>query len=154
MLYKYILSNSHIRMQKLDHKEGWVLKNWCFQIVVLENTLESSLDSKEIKPVNPKENQSWIFTGETNAEALILRQPETKIWLTGEDHDAGKDWRQEKGQRRLRWLDDITDSMDMNLIKLQELVMDRETWHAAVRGFSKIWGPLTDWTELNWYMLL
>ena len=88
-------------MQKweLDHKEGWEPKNWCFLIVVLEKTLESPLDSKEIKQVNPKENQPWIFIGRTDAEAeaSILWPPDTKSWLTGKDPDAGKDWRQEKG---------------------------------------------------------
>ena len=84
-------------MWKLDHKEGWAPKNWCFWTVVLEKTLESSLDCKEIKPVNPKGNQSWIFIRKTDAEAEapILWPPDVKSWLIGKDHDAGKDWRQE-----------------------------------------------------------
>ena len=85
-------------MWELDHKEGWVPKNWCFQTVVLEKTLESPLDSKEIQPVNPKGNQPWIFTGSTDAEAeaLILWPPNAKSRLIGKDPDAGKDWRREE----------------------------------------------------------
>ena len=84
-------------MWELDHKESWVLKNWCFWIVVLEKTLQSPLDCKEIKPVHPKANQSWIFIGRTDAEAEtpILWPPGGKNWLIGKDPDAGKDWRQE-----------------------------------------------------------
>ena len=89
---------SHVRMWKLVHKEGWVPKNWCFQIVVLEKTLESLLDSKEIEPVNPKGNQPWIFIERTVAEVLILWSPDVKNHLFGKDTDAGKDWWQkEKG---------------------------------------------------------
>ena len=88
-------------MWKLDHKEGWGLKNWCFWTVVLEKTLESPLDSSEIKPINPKGNQSWIFTGRTDAEAeaeaLVLRPSDVKSWLIGKYPDTGKDWRQEEG---------------------------------------------------------
>ena len=83
-------------MWELDQKEGWAPKTWCFQIVVLEKTLESLLDSKEIKPTNPKGNQPWIFTGKTDAEALILRPPDVKNWVVGKDPDAGKDWGQEE----------------------------------------------------------
>ena len=85
-------------MWEMDHKEGWVLKNWCFQVVVLEKTLESPLDCKEIRPVNPEGNQSWIFIGRTDAEAEtpILWPPDMKNQLTGKDPDAGKDWRQEE----------------------------------------------------------
>ena len=94
----YVFSSSHLWMWELDHKEGWVLKNWCFQTVVLEKTLESPLDSKEIKPVNSKRNQSWIFIGRTDAKTKvpILGPPDVKSWLTGKDPDAGKDWWQEK----------------------------------------------------------
>ena len=81
-----------------DYKESWVLKNWCFWTVVLEKTLESLLDCKEIQTVHPKGNQSWIFIGRTNAEAEtpVLWLPDVKNWLTGKDPDAGKDWRQEE----------------------------------------------------------
>ena len=94
----YGFSSSHVWMWELDHKEGWAPKNWCFWTVVLEKTLESLLDSKEIKPVNPKGNQPWIFTGRTNAEAeaLILWPSDVKNWLTGKDPDPGKNWRQEE----------------------------------------------------------
>jgi len=85
-------------MWELDHKEDWAPKNWCFQIVVLEKTLESPLNCKEIKPVNPKGNQSWIFIGRTDAEAPVFWPPDVKSWLIGKDCDAGKDWKQkEKG---------------------------------------------------------
>ena len=93
----YSFSSSHIWMWELDHKEGWELKSWCFQIVVLEKTLESPFDCNEIKLVNPKGNQSWIFIGRTDAkgEAPILWPPDAKSQLIGKDPDAGKDWRQE-----------------------------------------------------------
>ena len=92
----YGFSSSHVWMWELDYKESWALKNWCFWTVVLEKTLESPLDSKEIQPVSPKGDQSWIFTGGTDAEAEtpILWPPDVKNWLTGKAPDAGKDWRQ------------------------------------------------------------
>ena len=92
----YGFPSSHVQIWVLDHKEGWTSKNWCTQIVVLEKTLESPLDCKEIKPVNPKGNQPWIFIGRTDAEAPILWPPDAKSWLIGKDPDAGKDWRQEE----------------------------------------------------------
>ena len=96
----YVFSSSCVWILELDHKESWALKNWCFWTVMLEKTLVSPLDSKEIKPVNPKGNQSWIFIGRTDAEAEapILWPPDTKNWLIGKDPDTGKDWRwEEKG---------------------------------------------------------
>ena len=89
----YGFSSSHVWMWELDHKESWVLKNWCFWTVVLEKTLESPLDCKEIKPVHPKGNQSWIFFGRTDAaaEPSILWPPDAKNWFIGKDHDTGKD---------------------------------------------------------------
>ena len=92
-----VFSSSHVRMWELDYKESWVPKNWCFWTLVLENTLESPLDFKEIQPVNPKGNQSWIFIGRTDAEAEtpILWPPDAKKWLIWKDSDAGKDWRGE-----------------------------------------------------------
>ena len=115
----YGFSNSHVQISEFDHKEGWVLKNWCVWTVVLKKTLESPLDSKEIKSVNPKGNQPWIFIERTDAEAeaLILWPPDANSQLTGKDPDVGKDWRQEKGTKRMRWLDGITKSMDMSFSK-------------------------------------
>jgi len=144
----YDFSSSHVWMWELDHKEDWVLKNWCFQIVVLEKTPESPLDCKEIKSVNPK-NQPWIFIGRTDAEAEapILWQLDVKSWLTGKDLDAGEGWRQkEKGAAEDEVLREHHALSGHELSKLQEIVMDRGAWHAAVHGVAKSLTWLSDWT--------
>ena len=140
----YCFSSNHVQM--LVHKEGWALKNWCFW-TVLKKTLESSLDCKEIKPVNPKGNQPWISIRRTEAEAPILWPPDVKRQLIQKDPVAWKDWRPRgRGWQRMRWLDGIIDSVCMNLSKFQEIVKDRGVWRAAVHGIAKSQTQLSDWT--------
>ena len=132
-------------MWELDYKESWTLKNWCFWTV---KTLESPLDCKEIQPVHPKGNQSWIFIGRTDAEAET--PPDAKNWLIRKDAAAGKDWRWRRREwQKVRCLNGIIDSMDMSLSELRELVMDREAWRAAIYGVTKSRTWLSDWTELR-----
>ena len=116
-------------------RRGRMSKNWCFQTVVLEETPESPLESKEIKPVNLKGDQPWIFTARTDAgaEAPVFWSSDADRWLTGKVPDAGKDWGQRRrGHQRMRWLDSITNAMNVNLGKLWGMVGDRDSWHAAV----------------------
>ena len=142
-------------MWELDYKESWALKNWCFWTVVLEKTLKSPLDCKEIQPVHPKGDQSWVFIGRTDAEAEtqvpILWTPDMKSWLIGKTLMLGKiEGRRRRERQRMRWLNGITDSINMGLGGLPELVMDREAWRAAFHGIAKSRTWLSDWTELNW----
>ena len=127
-------------MWALDHEEGWMPKNWCFWIVVLEKTLESPLDSKEIKLVNPKGNQLWIFIGWTDAEAPVLWPLDAKTLMLGKIEGRRRGW------QRMRWFDSIIDSVDMNLSKLQEIVKDRKAWYAAVHRVAKSPKGLSSWT--------
>ena len=125
----------------MDRMEGWVPKNWFFQIVVLQKTLGSPLDSKEIKPVNPKGKQPWIFFGRTDAEteATIVWPPDVKSRLIRKDLDAGKDWgREEKGWQRMKWLDGIIDSMGMSVSKLREMVKDRGSCVLQSLGLQRV----------------
>ena len=139
-------------MWDLDYKESWVLRNWCFWSVVLEKTLESPLDCKEIQPVHPKGDQSWVFTWRTDIEAEtpvlghLMRRADSfertlMLWKI--------EGRRRRGRQRKRWLGGITNLMNVSLSELREMVMVREAWHAEIHGVAKSRTRVSDWTELT-----
>ena len=154
----YDFSSNHVWMWELDYKESWALKNWCFWTAVLEKSLESPLDCKEIQPVHPKGDQSWVFIGRTDvkAETPILWPPDVKSWLTGKDPDAGKDWMQEeKGMtedemvERHHWLNGHGFGWTPEVGDGQGGLESCGSWgHKESDTTERL-----NWTELNWYVL-
>ena len=145
----YRFSSGHVWMWELDHKESWAPKSWCFWTLVLVKTLEILLDCMEIKWVNPKRDQSGC-----SLEGLMLKRKLQYFGHLMRRTDSlektltlGKIEDRRRGRQRMRWLDGITDSMDMSFSKVWELLLERETWHTEVHGVRKSWTWLSDWTE-------
>ena len=153
LLKALVFSSGHVKMWELNYKESWAWKNWCFQTVALEKTLETPLDCKEIQPVHPKGDQSWCSLKELMLKLKLqyfghlMRRADSfeKTLILGKI-----EWRRRRGWQRMRCWGDITNSMDMSLGKLWEVVIDKKVWHGAVHGVSKSWTGLSDWSELNW----
>ena len=155
-LVKAIHTCGHVWMWELDYKESWVPKNQCFWTVMLEKTLESPLDCEEIQPGHPKGDQSWVFTGRTDvdAETAILWPSDAKSWLIWKDPDSGRVW----GQKEKRMTEDEMVGWHHWLNGhgfggLQELVMEREAWCAAVQGLTKSWKRLSNWITSHLYLV-